>query len=178
MPTSWSRDGRFLLYQSPMTPQSPPDVWVVPLEGNRTPVPLLKTEFAESEARFSPDGRWISFTSDVSRRNSVYVRSFDPLSPESPGTISPPVGTGTSARWRQDGKELFFDAPDGTIMAVDVSTAGQFRQGTPRPLFRVPPGSFWDVMPDGKKFLVAWQTEEQVRAPLTVVLNWGAAPVK
>jgi hypothetical protein len=89
---------------------------------------------------------------------------------------------GLNARWRRDGKELFFEALDGRLMAVEMSTEGPLRLGKPVPLFPLVAGpitgALWDVSADGKRFLVAMPTTEFMRSPITVVLNWWAAPAK
>ena len=90
--------------------------------------------------RFSPDMRWVSYTSNESGTFEIYVQPFDPNSP----TGSPPgggkwlvsKGGGVSARWNGNGKELFYAAPDGTIMSVDVSANPAFHPGIPKPLFK------------------------------------------
>jgi hypothetical protein len=87
-------------------------------------------------------------------------------------------GGGNIPLWRKDGKELFYLSTDGTAMAIDVNTSGVFQAGVPKPLFRVPPGVlFWDVSPDGKRFIMAQPSAESARAAskFTVVLNWQSA---
>jgi len=79
IPTDWSRDGRFLLYNATAS-KTGNDLWVLPLEGDRKPIPFLRTEFAEGQGRFSPDGRWIAYVSSESGDAEVYVRPFSPNS--------------------------------------------------------------------------------------------------
>src|SRR5262249_34505780 len=102
VPYSWSRDGRYLLYTSG-DPGSATDLWVLPWFGEKKPFPFLQTRFAETRAKFSPDGRWVAYTSNESGRNEVYVTLF----PKADGKWQVSTGGGTSARWRQDGRELF-----------------------------------------------------------------------
>ena len=174
VPTSWSRDGRFLLYQT-TSPGRANDLWVLPMQGERTPRPILQTEFNEGSGRFSPDGRWIAYQSNMSGRPEIYVRSFDLASLVSPIGALTRVSTdgGTAPRWRRDGTELFYEAPDGSLMAVDVSTEATFRLGAARRLFPLDPDALWDPAPDGKRFLVAMPTAERGLTPITVVLNWA-----
>ena len=68
LPTDWSHDGRFVLYNS-TNPQTKDDIWVLPLQGEKKPAPFLKTEFNEQDGRFSPDGRFVAYQSDESGRN-------------------------------------------------------------------------------------------------------------
>jgi len=186
VPSSWSPDGRFLLYFT-LIPSG--KLWVLPTGTgmDRKPTSVERTDFNETNARFSPDGRWIAYSSDESGNSEIYVRSFDDSSAEGkPATIAPGAGKwivskngGTSPRWRRDGRELFYlTSEGGTAMAVEVNTTGTFRSGIPKALFRVPPGViFWDVSSDGKRFLMAVPsgTSASSQPPFTVVLNWQAA---
>jgi Tol biopolymer transport system component/predicted Ser/Thr protein kinase len=182
-PTSWSRDGRFLLYNTFQVPGTLQDIWVLPLEGDRKAVLLLGTEFQEREGNFSPDMRWIAYTSTESGRPEVYVRPF--LASGSSGAPSLGEGKwqvskdgGTLPKWRADGKELIFRAPNGSPMAVDVTTTGAaFQAGVPKQLFALPANvGDWDVTADGKRFIAGMPPARQnVQTPITVVLNWEAA---
>ncbi|HXP85897.1 MAG TPA: protein kinase [Bryobacteraceae bacterium] len=180
-PSSWSHDGRFLLYETELTPKTGTDLWVLPLEGDRKPVLLLGTEFGEGLGTFSPDMRWIAYVSTETGRAEVYVRPFIASGPslgEGKWQVSKDGGTGTS-RWRADGKELIFSALNGSPMAVDVSANGAaFQPGVPKQLFAAPAGlaGGWDVTSDGKRFLMGIAPVQQtVDEPITVVLNWQAA---
>jgi len=186
--TSWSPDGRFLLYFTPTA--SPTQIWLLPLGGSsadRKAISLEHSEFTQVMGRFSPDERWIAYASAESGREEIYVKPFDSsLAAATPAGKGTPVtgkwmvskNGGTSPLWRRDGKELFYLSPDGTAMAVDVSTSGVFQAGIPRALFKVPPGVvWWDVSSDGKRFLMATPSATSPSAPpkFTVVLNWQAA---
>jgi Tol biopolymer transport system component/predicted Ser/Thr protein kinase len=182
-PSSWSHDGRFLLYYTTNVPQTGQDLWVLPLEGDRKPALLLGTQFNEREGSFSPDMRWIAYTSNESGRPEVYVRPFLASGP----TGAPSLGEGkwqvskdggTLAKWRAGGKELIFRAPNGMPMAVDVNATGAaFQAGVPKQPFALPPNvGDWDVTADGKRFLAAVPPGQQAtQTPITVVLNWQAA---
>ncbi|MGH9687612.1 MAG: protein kinase domain-containing protein [Candidatus Acidiferrales bacterium] len=183
IPTSWSRDGRYLLYVT-TDPVTKADLWVLPLGGGRKPAPFLRTEFNEQEGRFSPDGRYVAYTSDESGRNEIYVRAFS----STPSAATPDAGGkwlisnsgGTDPRWPGDGKDLYYVAPAGMLMEVAVATKPDFRAGVPKALFHLPmqsptPGfSFWDVTPDSKRFLIAAPAAQSASTPFTVVLNWQA----
>ena len=175
-PTSWSHDGQFLLYQTNHL-QTGSDLWVLPLQGDRTPIPVIEEGFAQAGGRFSPDDHWIAYQSNVSGQDQIYVRAFNPLSPgkAAGGVTQVSKDGGVLPRWRRDGRELFFEGPDGSVMAVDVTLGAEFRPGVPRALFQLPSATSWDPAPDGKRFLVAMPTTEQGRTPITVVLNWAAA---
>jgi Tol biopolymer transport system component len=182
-PTSWSRDGRFLLY-SARDPRTKADLWVLPLDGDKKPTPFLQTEFNEQDGRFSPDGHWVAYTSDESGRNEIYVRVFAPRSrgaaPDTGGETLISTGGGVGPRWREDGKELFYVAPDGKVMAVEITSNPVLRAGVPKELFQgpaqslTPTGLQWDVAPDGKRFLMVALAAQSAPAPFTVVLNWQA----
>ena len=141
----------------------------------RKPFPFLRTEFVERDGKFSPDGRWAAYRSDESGRPEIYVRPFTPSagSQLSGGKWMISRDGGVGPRWRADGKELYYLAPDGGVMAVDVMPGPSFQSGTPKALFRAPTNlSGWDVSNDGKRFLFPLYTSDSSQAPFTVVLNW------
>jgi serine/threonine protein kinase len=176
-PRSWSADGRYLLYSS-LSPATGQDIWVLPLENGRKPFPFLITEFNELIAEFSPDGHWVAYQSNESGKLEVYVR---PFSVNSAGTAVEPggkwqisTGSGRQPRWRADGRELYYRAADGRIMAVDIATSPAFRAGTPHPVG--PPSDpgeayLWAVHPDGR-FLLAPKVRNPPPLAYQVVLNW------
>jgi serine/threonine protein kinase len=186
-PTSWSSDGRFLLYTA-VNPKTKADLWVLPLEGDRKPMQFLGTEFNESDGHFSSDMRWIAYQSDESGSNEIYVRGFSKSSgapSETGGKWQVSIGGGTGPRWRKDGRELYYRAPDGKVMVVEVTAGTVFQLGTPEPLFQPPPAGIsmlsmpltqWDVTSDGNRFLLPTQGADAT--PFTVVLNWQAGPKK
>jgi hypothetical protein len=180
----WSPDGRFLLYR--VTDATGRDLWALPLVGpdgeGRKPFPVVQTEFEEREGQFSPDGKWIAYASNRSGRFEIYAQPF----PGPGGTPQVSSAGGVQPRWRRDGKELFYIAPDGRMTAVSVAAApdGQSLQiGQPVGLFasRIARGGTpggdkhaYAVSPDGQRFLIE-QTTEQAAAPITIVLNWHAS---
>jgi eukaryotic-like serine/threonine-protein kinase len=183
-PTSWSRDGRFLLYMVPDPKTARYDLWVLPFEGDRKPFPFLRTEFNNYDGQFSPDGRRVAYVSDESGREEIYVRTFSPASPASSSDLGGKwlisTGGGSQPRWRGDGKELYYLAPDVKLMAVEIATKPVFRAGVAKALFQAPPQNAvsiishsWDLTPDGKRFLFPTPTD-QGHAPFNVVLNWQA----
>jgi eukaryotic-like serine/threonine-protein kinase len=183
-PTSWSRDGRFLLYMAPDPKTIKEQLWVLPLEGDKKPFLFLRTESNNAEGQFSPDGHWVAYVSDESGRSEIYVRTFSPGSAAGSSDVGGKwlISTdgGTDPRWRRDGKELYYAALDGKLMAVDVMTTRGFQAGVPIILFTVPPpvaiatAYQWDATPDGERFVAPAPSEQQSAAPFTVVLNWQA----
>jgi eukaryotic-like serine/threonine-protein kinase len=173
----WSADGRFILYQE-LNPKTDNDLWVLPLFGDKKPVPFLQTNFNESQAKFSPDGNWIAYVSNESGMAQVYVQHFPPTG----GKWMVSTNGGLSPRWLQNGKELFYVAPDRKLMAVDVrGDSTKFEVGSPRALFElhgiaIGPGIvYYSVSHDGQRFLFNTLVEENSSAPMTVVENWTAA---
>jgi eukaryotic-like serine/threonine-protein kinase len=182
--TSWSADGRFLLYAG--SGGSPDAIWMLPTRpeassGTSNPQPqVLVSESRLWGGLLSPDGRYFAYVSGSSGKDEVYVRPFDG---SSSGT-RPPEGIslvskdgGGAPKWRGDGKEIFYRGSGGNVMSVEVSTTPVFQAGVPKPLFKDPGGSFWkwDVTADGQRFLFAAPVGENSAAPYTVVLNWQAA---
>jgi len=181
--TSWSRDGRFLLYYFTAT-KTGADLWLLPLDGDRKPVPLLGTEFNELEAAFSPDMRWIAYTSNESGRFEVYVRPFETKGPAGAPSLGQgkwqvSTGGGASPKWTGDGKQIVYEGLNLAAMAVDVKANGAaFDAGVPQQLFQMPriPSDFaWDMSADGKRFLIpALQGQPTGPVPINVMLNWPA----
>jgi Tol biopolymer transport system component len=183
VPTSWSRDGRFILLQI-VDPKNGLDIWALPdplLESRRAKAfPVLATEFPEGAAQISPDGRWMAYVSAESGSAQVYVRPFSGQpnsgSPGAKWLISRTISN--YPRWRADGRQLYYVSNTLDLMAVDVDTSKTFQAGTPRRLMAAPPPLLnvgWDVGTDAKRFLFA-TTPNGGRTPaFTVVLNWAAA---
>jgi Tol biopolymer transport system component len=175
-PTDWTRDGR-LLFVANAFPTGP-DIWVLPVDNPGAAMPLLASQFAESDGRLSPDGRWLAYVSNESGRNEVYLRSFTAgadgrIAVGATWQVSP--AGGASPRWRADGRELFYRVANDAVMVVDVTvTDGAVRTGTPQPLFTPAAGAInWDVTPDGQRILVvAPITTAPSGDPISVVLNW------
>jgi eukaryotic-like serine/threonine-protein kinase len=172
VPTCWSLDGRFLIYLE-FDPKTNRDIWVLPLFGDRKPFPFLNTESSEASGQLSPDGQWMAYNSDESGQLEVYIRSF----PSGAGQRLVSTKGGTGPYWRRDGKELYYYAPDGKLIAVDVKTGATFERGQPRVLFEFRPGgpfTSYTVTADGQRFLLNTIVDESGGAPLTVVVNWEA----
>jgi Tol biopolymer transport system component len=170
----WSRDGRYIAISS-QGKETGWDIWVLPMIGDRKPVPFLKTSFAELKPVFSPDGHFLAYQSNESGRVEIYVQSF----PGPGGKWQISTSGGNEPRWRADGKELYYRAPDQKLMAVDVQTGNSVTAGAPRPLF---PGRFDTSIArnhflptaDGRRFLTVAPLGREAMTPTTVVLNWYA----
>ena len=146
-PTSWSRDGKFILYsRGDLFGLTHAEIWVLPLAGDRKPRLFVKTPVAAYDGQFSPDDRWVAYTSKESGREEVYVVPFDATKVlnTGPGSVTSPGGKwqispsgGRVPRWRRDGKEIFYLAPDNQMMAAEVEARGNsFEARKAQPLFR------------------------------------------
>jgi Tol biopolymer transport system component len=177
--TDWSTDGRFLLFEADTPDRATRDLWVLPLEGARKPLPYLTTAFNESLGRFSPDGRWVAYVSDETGRPEVYVQSF----PASTGKWKVSSDGGSQPVWRRDGRELFYLSRNRQIHSVAVApNPATFEAGSPRPLFSMPAffaagtGSrfHYDATADGQRFLVSRSWDSETGYTVHVVVNWAA----
>jgi len=182
-PTDWSLDGRFLLFQRDQ-PRLSRHLLVLPLQGTRAPLPFLQRTFADTDAHFSPDGRWIAYTSNESGRHEVYVRpspkAVTGTEPGPQGSRQASTAGGAGARWRRDGRELYYLTPDHQLMAVDVRPGNIFEASNPRVLFTTCDPTFWtehyqstyDPAPDGQRFLFNCPVESA--SPVEVAIHWTA----
>jgi serine/threonine protein kinase len=166
----WSSDGRFLAVEI-RQPRGERKIAlsIVSASGDRTPKVFLQRGTDFGEARFSPDGRWIAYTSEESGRSEIYLAAFP--GPGERFQVSP--SGGAAPRWRRDGRELFYLAEDGALMAVEVRTAGAPDVGTSRKLFEPHPRALdYDVSSDGQRFLIVASGAES-SPPITLVQNWA-----
>jgi len=173
--TSWSPEGRLLLFFR-IDPTTQRDIWLLPLAPgvSSKAIPWLVTPFDEFSAKFSPDGRWVTYASNESGQYEIYAAAF----PGPGGKRQISTGGGWFPRWREDEKEIFYAGLSGMLMAAEVSAKGaSIEVGAVRPL-RIPVmpdrPHLYDVSADGQRFLVALPQEQKSSAPLTVVQNWTA----
>jgi len=182
-PTDWSADGRLIAYCSG-GPKQKSSIWMLPRAGDRKPYTFLQGDHNVGEARFSPDGRWLLYTSDESGRAEVYVTPFPAAS--SKWQVS--TAGGASPKWRRDGGEIFYLAADSRLMAAEVEAGGDiFQVKAVRPLFQVflrtGPSRFelnttseqigYDSSPDGQWFVVN-SPPEGSPPPITLITSWSA----
>ncbi len=167
-----SKDGRFLLFNDDVTR----DLWVLPLSGDRKPLRVVHpTSGRVDQPNFSPDGKWIAYDAEESGRAEVYITPFPPTNDKwqisSAGGVQP--------RWRGDGGELFYLAPDGAMMSVDLKMGARVEAGAPRALFRttlVPSVSSeqFAATRDGQRFLVMKPIADAQGPAASLVINWPA----
>jgi len=183
VPASISPDGKVLLYESP-DPSSGKgiggnrDIWALPLAPERPgaalkPRPLIQTSFEERRPQFSPDGKWVAYDSNESGQPQIYVVPYP--GPGGKRQISPEPGT--QARWRRDGKEIYYVSRQGEVMAAEVAVRnGTVEVGKVQKLFGgLETARSYPYVPaaDGQKFIVASGLSAAAQ-PLTLVQNWMA----
>jgi len=174
-PTDWSPDGRFIAYEVKDRNRRNLSLWVLPLFGNRKPFAFQPSAFERRDGQFSPDGRWMAYTSGESGTKEVYLASF----PEGGAARKVSVNGGSQPRWRRDGRELFYLSPDNKLMSAEVQSHGAIPDiGNVHPLFECQPnrrerGTVYDVSNDGQRFLVSTNTVTSA-PPATLVTNWTA----
>ncbi|MEK6337136.1 MAG: protein kinase [Acidobacteriota bacterium] len=171
VPNDWSADGKFIVYEDSGA-NNGMDLWILPLFGERKPFTFLQTQFSETQAQFSPDGRWVAYVSDESGQPEVYVQAF-----AGSGERRRISNTGgTRPRWRRDGQELFYLSPDNKMMVVSMMVGPTFEAGEPKTLFRINSGVWqdYDVTADGQRLLSNNAAASANSLPITVVLNWTA----
>lgn len=180
---SWSPDGRALAYTA-VTPEAGSHIMVESLEGNHESQPFVDIKAAAGSPKFSPDGRWLAYCSNESKRPQVYVQAF----PGPGAKIQVSSDGGTDPVWKRNGGELYFRSSD-QMMAAAVSTAPTFTAGHPRVLWEGhyshgmstscgPPGatsSNYDVTPDGQRFLMIKDDapDTAISKQIVLVLGWS-----
>jgi eukaryotic-like serine/threonine-protein kinase len=172
--SDWSPDGRYVIGSLPQQTTGD-DLWLIPLSGDKKPLKFLGPPSDQIHGNFSPDGRFVAYSSNESGRFEVYVQTF-PLS-DRKWQVS--TDGGYEPRWRAAGREIYYLSQDRKLMAVSVGTAPAF--GVPKVLFqtRVPEGvtarrTHYVPSRDGQRFLVNTQSLDAPPGPITVVLNWQA----
>ncbi len=178
LPTSWSPDGQTLAFTQLFRSETDSsDILMLPREGEQEPWAFLSTEFEETGAMFSPDGRWLAYESNETGRDEVYVQPFSVTGPG--GKLPVSVNGGTEPVWPRNSRDLFYRNGD-KMMAVAIETEPELSVGTPRLLFE---GRFlgagplhlrrsYDVSPDGQRFLMIQREQELVPTEIVVILNW------
>jgi Tol biopolymer transport system component len=178
----WSSDGRFLLYRS-QDPTTGADLWALPMMGDRKSFPIARTNADEREGQFSPDVRWVSYVSNETGIDEVYIQSF----PDAIAKYQVTANGGVDPRWGRDGRELFYVAPDGKLMAVAIHVAADGRSLTWEPpvalfLVRLATGASVTVGPGSRpqyavasdgRFLMNVPMDDNVVSPISIVLNWA-----
>ncbi len=176
--TDWSRDGRYLI-EEVTDKKTGLDIWVAPTSGIGRPFPYIATDALEWHGKLSPDGQFLAYNSDESKRSEVYVGTF----PEHGGKWQISTGGGSTPVWSRDGRELYFISAEYKMMAVAVrGERSTLEVGTPTPLFLLRgenashnQDADYDVSKDGHFLIHVPQAQATAGIPLTVVVNWQSA---
>ena len=182
----WSQDGKYVIFQA-QGAGTKSDLWVFAF-GAKVAQPFLETPFNETQGQFSPDGRFVSYTSDESNREEIYLQRF----PSTGQRWQVSSAGGSQPRWRRDGKELFFISPAATLMSVAITLGPESASiESPKALFQnrdvlgtaadatATDNYFtYDVTADGKRFLVTASDFGAAPKSITVVSNWPAMVTK
>ncbi|MFC1839218.1 adenylate/guanylate cyclase domain-containing protein [Thermodesulfobacteriota bacterium] len=174
-PSSWSGDGKTLVFCKNTNYTENKDIGIMFMEGDRGRTLLLSEMHKELQPKISPDGKWMAYASDESGKAEIYVRPFPDVNK---GRWQVSVNGGHSPLWSPDGHEIFYRNGD-SVMAVPVETEQGFSQGKPEELFRGPYTSSslslnqtWDISPDGNRFMMMKQPGTEVQIKINIVVNW------
>ena len=174
VPKSMSRDGQQLLYTR-WTSTTSADITSVPISGDRTPRPLIATPAIEDNPVVSPDGRWLTYQSEESGRHEVYVRTYPDVNA---GRWQISANGGTHPVWSRNGRELFFETPEGRLAAIKVDSGETFEYGKPTLLFDVKPyfiafpTTTYDVAPDGRFVFIKDAPVQAATPTIVFVEHW------
>ena len=175
---TWSPDERFLMFIGGGRIIRTSDLWILPLDGSGQPSAFAETPSVETQARFSPDGRWVAYVTNDSSQLQVYAQAFPGPGPRHRVSID----GGRYPTWSRDGSEIYFLAPDDWLVAAAIrAEAGGLSIGLIRRLFRLEfrrtrlDAYPYDVSPNGR-FLVNTVLEETAPAAISLVVNWPALP--
>lgn len=170
---AWSPDGQYLAFTE-YTPETGGDIWILNVEAPMAPEPYLLTPFTESAARFSPDGRFVVYSSHESGQAEIYVQTF----PRGQGKWKLSRGVGWEPAWSPDGSEVFYRTPEG-LFSVAVLENGEVSPGSPNFLFeenydydRHGGMPNYAVSRRGNSFVMIESETQTSTATFTVVLNW------
>jgi serine/threonine-protein kinase len=182
-PYSWSPDGKLILFQQSLDPETGWDIWVLPIRDDGKPgsaEPFLNTTADELHPALSPDGRWLAYVSNASGREEIYVTPFP-----GPGRkLQISVDGGWEPAWASSGRELFYgdylsiQPMRLRMMVVDIVTQPELHAGIPKVLFDGPyqlgevVGRDYDVTADGQRFVMIKRPDESAPQQVNVILNW------
>ena len=167
-PTDWSPD--YVAFFSFDPQRQKTGIWLLPMQGEKKPIPFMPSNFNMQALRFSPDGKWALYRSDESGANEIYVVPF----PGPGGKWQVSQGGAEAANWFKGGREIIYNSESG-LFAVDVAVHGSsVKIGTPRLLFRDSLAVDGDATSDGERFLLARQPVRKLEEPVTIATNWMA----
>ena len=167
-PKDWSSDGKYILYGYFGARSG---LWVLPMFGEHKPFLYLNNGFNLPEASFSPDSKWVAYSSNESGTYQIYIQSF----PEPKEKYQISTNGGRSPEWRKDGKELIYISSSNKLTAVEIKTQPHVHIGSIVPLFNVEFAGWanaYEVLNNGQDFLVNRLSTINVSKPIRVVVNW------
>ncbi|MCB0833347.1 MAG: protein kinase [Bacteroidetes bacterium] len=174
-PTDWSPDGNYILYDVQSDNTKGSDIGLLSLSNAgqfSKSSTFLAEPFNELDAVFSPDGRWVAYTSDESGQEEVYVRPF----PGPGGKWQVSTDGGKLPRWPRYGKELYYFSRNTIMAATLIPEATSIKVSSIRPVFKIRPittGTIYDITSDGKQFVINTRIDPTDTSPITMVLNWS-----
>ena len=171
IPNGWTSDGRQLVFME-QAPETNSDIWLLPIDGDSTPEPIVVEPFSQTHPTISPDGQWVAYMSNASGDREIYVQPFPGLD----GRWQISTTGGVEPLWSPTGTELFFRQRAG-VMTVPINTSDGFAPGNPESLFSSAyfggsPIRQYDLHPDGERFLMVKLQAAPVDSGLVVVENW------
>ena len=167
-PEDWSPDGKYLAFDRGIGAKF--DLWILPLEGDQEPFPLVEGAFDEGYSRFSPDGAWIGYISNESGRYELYLTRF----PSGDGKWQLSTeGADWLVGWKQDGSEVYFMDLETRFCAVKVELGQQVVAGLPTCLFPTSSYNTWANSDDGERFMIGIPEEVAEGHPITMIVNWN-----
>jgi hypothetical protein len=165
---TWSGDGRYIVFGG-LSAGTGWDLWLLPMSGDRKPVPYLRSSAWEMAASVSPDGRWLAYMSNETGRNEVYVQSF----PEPGRKVRVSLDGGAFPWWTDGGRQLEYSS-GGERIAVPVEVGEEFQPGSPRKLFTLPRDATGGAsVGDGSRRLLSIATGRRPR-DIRLILDWTA----
>jgi Tol biopolymer transport system component/tRNA A-37 threonylcarbamoyl transferase component Bud32 len=178
---SWTRDRQYVLLRRDST-TSGADLVAVTTGGEPSELVVAQSLSDETEGQFSPDGKWIAVVSNDSGRPEVFVQSF----PDGRARTQVSTTGGTQVRWSRDGREIFYVAPDGMMMAVSIGLGGASPDVTlPVALFKTYLATGTNVLGNKAQYAVSRDGRflldtalESASAPIVVSVNWMKALAK
>jgi Tol biopolymer transport system component len=164
----WTRDGSAVLFTA-LDPKTNQDIWILPVQGDHTPKPYLRTPANEISPSMSPDGRYVSYMSDETGQQEMYVQAY-PVPGEKYRVTT---GGAVFGGWLPDGRLTYGTAPNNDAYVVTVFPGPPIRTSAPQLLGTLPPGIIsGDLSPDLKRMLAVIPAERNTQLSLSVVLSW------
>ncbi len=153
-----------------LVPKTQRDIWILPVQGDHTPKPYLRTSFNEANPSLSPDGRWLAYLSDETGQPEIYVQSFP--TPGDKYRVTP--GGASFGGFVPDGRIAYSVPGNQAVYTVTLAPGPALHTGVPQRLGTLPPDTLAaDLTPDLSRLLAAVPADRTPLVSLTVVLNWS-----